>query len=92
MTLRIDVALGADPPTIVLSGRLSGAEVAELERTAAEAGLPLCIDLRQLVNADAEGRRSLCRQKGRGASLVGASPYIELLLESAGGLEREPVK
>jgi len=92
MTLRIDVALGADPPTIVLSGRLSAAEVAELERTAAEAGLPLRIDLGQLVNADAEGRRSLCRQKRRGACLVGASPYMELLLESAGGPEREPEK
>jgi len=66
MTLRIDVVAAEGPPTIVLSGRLSRAEVAEFERTVAETGLPLRIDLGQLVQADAEGRQSLCRQKRRG--------------------------
>jgi hypothetical protein len=83
MTLRIDVVPDADPPTVILHGRLSVAEVAEFERAAAEAGLPLRIELGQLIAADAEGWRSLCRQKRRGASLVGASPYVGLLLESA---------
>ena len=66
MTLRIEILTGANVRTIVLRGRLSAAETAELERTAADAGLPLRIDLGQL--------------KRSGASLVGASPYVGMLL------------
>jgi len=91
MTLRIDLLAGKGPATIALHGWLSAAEVAEFERTVAEAGLPLRIDLAQLAGADAEGRRCLWRQERRGASLTGASPYIGLLLErSAGAAEGEP--
>ena len=93
MTLRIDLLAGKRPATITLHGWLSAAEVAELERTVAEAGLPLRVDLAQLAGADAEGRRSLCRQKRRGVCLTGASPYIGLLLErSAAGAEDEREK
>jgi hypothetical protein len=93
MTLRIDLLAAEGASTIALHGWLSAAEVAEFERTVAEAGLPLRIDLSQLAGADAEGRLSLCRQERRGASLTGASPYIGLLLErSAGGAEGEPEK
>jgi hypothetical protein len=93
MTLRIDIPAGDGPSTIVLHGWLSAAEVAEFERTVAEAGLPLRVDLAQLAGADEEGRRSLWRQKRRGACLTGASPYIGLLLErSAGGAEDEREK
>jgi hypothetical protein len=93
MTLRIEHAASAGPATIELHGRLSAAEVAEFERTVAEAGLPLRIEMGQLVGADAEGLQSLRRQRGRGARLSGASPYIGLLLEgSAGGAEGEPEK
>ena len=92
MTLRIDVVAAGGAPTIVLSGWLSKAEVAEFERTVAETGLPLRIDLGQLVQADAEGRQSLCRQKRSGAVLVGASPYVGLLLDSADEAEREHEK
>ncbi len=88
MTLRIDVDAGAGSRTIVLHGRLSKAEVAEFERAVAEVGLPLRIDLGQLVATDAEGRLSLCRQKRRGACLVGASAYIGMLLESDEGPEK----
>ena len=59
MTLRIDVVAAEDPPTIVLSGWLSKAEVAEFER-----------------------------QKRSGA-VLGASPYVGLLLDSADEAERE---
>jgi len=93
MTLRIDLAVGAVPTTMVLQGRLSVAEVAVLEKTAAEAGLPLCLDLRQLLGADAEGLRALRRQRRRGARFTGVSPYMELLLEStAGEADGEPEK
>jgi hypothetical protein len=93
MTLRIDLLAGKGSATIKLHGWLSAAEVAEFERTVAEAGMPLRIDLAQLAGADAEGRRCLCWQERRGASLTGASPYIGLLLERcAGEAEGEPGK
>ena len=93
MTLRIELAVGSDPATMVLQGRLSVAEVAVLEETAAEAGLPLCLDLRQLLGADADGLRALRRQRRRGVCFTGASPYMELLLETTvWGAEGEPEK
>jgi hypothetical protein len=93
MTLRIDLAAGANPTTMVLQGRLSVAEVAEFEKTAAEAGFPLCLDLRQLLGADAEGLRALRRQRRRGAAFTDVSPYMKLLLEStAGEADGEPEK
>jgi hypothetical protein len=93
MTLRIDILPGPGPPTVRLIGRLSVAEVPELETTAAKAGLPLCIDLGQLAGADAAGVRALRLLRGSGASLTGASPYIGLLLEEPGGeAEGEPEK
>ena len=93
MTLRIDLAVDADPATMVLQGRLSVAEVAVFEKTATEAGLPLCLDLRQLLGADAEGLRALRRQRRHGVSFTGVSPYMELLLEStAGEADGEPEK
>jgi hypothetical protein len=93
MTLRIDLRAGTGPATIALHGWLSAAEVPEFERTVAEAGLPLRIDLAQLAGVDAEGRRALCRQERRGACLTGATPYIGLLLErSATGAEGSPEK
>jgi hypothetical protein len=93
MTLRIDLKAGTGPATIVLHGWLSRAEVREFERTVAEVGLPLRVDLGQLAGADAGGLRSLCRQRRRGARLTGASPYIGLLLErSAGDAEDESEK
>jgi hypothetical protein len=93
MTLRIDLAGGSDPATMVLQGRLSVAEVAVFEKTAAEAGLPLCLDLGQLLGADAEGLRALRRQQRRGALFTGVSPYMELLLEmTVWGAEDESEK
>jgi len=90
MTVRIDTAAGEGQPTIALHGWLSVAEVPEFERLVTEAGLPVRIDLTDLVEADVEGRRSLLRQQERGAHLVGASPYLRLLLESAARAESEP--
>jgi len=90
MTVRIDTAAGEGQPTIALHGWLSVAEVPEFERLVAEAGLPVRIDLTELVEADVEGRRSLLRQQERGAHLVGASPYLRLLLDRAARAESEP--
>jgi len=69
------------------------AEVPDLETTVAKVGLPLRIDVGQMAGADAAGLRALQRLRGRGACLIGASPYIGLLLEEpAGEAEGEPEK
>jgi len=85
MTLRIDYAAAAGSATIMLHGWLTVAEVPEFERTAAVAGRPLRIDVGQLVGADADGLRARRQQRGRGARLTGASPYIALLLGGPAG-------
>ena len=77
---------------MVLQGRLCVAEVAVLEKTAAEAGLPLSLDLRQLLGADADGLRALRRQRRRGVCFTGVSPYMELLETTVCGAEGEPEK
>jgi hypothetical protein len=80
MTLRIlenDTELGH---VISLHGWLTASEVGELERTVPASGVPV-IDLEHLAGADPEGLRALRRQQERGAHLVGATRYIELLLE-----------
>jgi hypothetical protein len=91
MTVRIDTATDVGQPTIVLHGWLSAAEVPEFERLVTEAGLPVRIDLTDLVEADLEGRRSLLRlRKRRGVHLVGASPHVRLLLRSTARADSEP--
>jgi hypothetical protein len=91
MAFRIVQEIDADETVIVLHGWLFENAVADLENTAAIAGLPLRIDLENLAGANADGVRALLRQQERGARLTGASPYIELLLNrTAGAAEGEP--
>ncbi len=85
MTLRIFAEAQDRRAVISLHGWLSVAEVSELERVAAEAQSPVTIDLAQLVGVDADGLQALRRQQERGARLVGASPFVELLLKQAAG-------
>ena len=83
MTLRIFQETKEREVVIALHGWLSAAEVAEVERLAAEQDRPLRVDLAQLAGVDAEGLRLLRRLRDRGARLTGASPFIELMLERA---------
>jgi hypothetical protein len=80
VTLHI-VCVPADGEALVeLHGRLSGPEIAEFQTACAAQGAPLRIGLENLSGASAEGILALKEQRARGARLVGASPYIELLL------------
>ena len=81
MTLRIVEATESHEPVIALHGWLSAAEVSEFERAAASGGRPPRIELGQLAGLDAAGARALRAQRERGALLIGASPYIALLIE-----------
>jgi hypothetical protein len=81
MTLRIvekNTELGTE---ISLHGWLTACEVPELERATPGAAGAVLIDLGQLAGADPAGLEALRRQQERGAQLVGATRYIELLLE-----------
>jgi hypothetical protein len=63
-----------------LEGWLEGEAVAELERVVNGGSGPLRLDLSELRSADTVGLAALRAQRASGAVIVGASPYIRLLL------------
>ena len=80
MTLQIVCARVEAEARIELHGRLAGPEIAEFRIACAAQKAPLRIDLENLSGASADGILALKEQRARGARLVRASPYIELLL------------
>ncbi|SRR6266436_2667566 len=76
------IACDSDPGTRVirLEGWLEGDTVAELERVINGGSGPLRLDLTELRSADTEGVDALRALRAAGASIVGAPPYIRLLL------------
>ncbi len=81
MTLRIFESSGGTGDTLALHGWLSAAEVSELERVGAAHGSPLTVDLAHLAGVDADGLQALVRLQAGGARLVGATPFVALLIE-----------
>jgi len=81
MTLRIMTTGSNLRATIKIDGRLTGEEGPELRRVCAGASGRPVIDLTDLQSADREGVRVLRALRAKGADLVGASPYIQLLLD-----------
>ena len=77
----IGVVTEVDRRIVRLAGRLSVAQVPELLTACAE-GLPIELDLTDLVSADVAGIEALQRVRRKGASLVGAPGYIQLKLDS----------
>jgi hypothetical protein len=83
MTLKVGVLDDAGPRTVALYGRL------DMESLAAFAGIVAGLspgarcDLTELKSADDVGLVVLAQLRDRGVELVGASPYLELLLEHA---------
>ena len=82
MTARIMTDTEPDASVIRIEGDLRVEEIEELDRVSGEAGRPLVLDLTNLGSADAEGLRALASLMKRGAELRGASPYIQMRLES----------
>lgn len=82
MTLRIGHDEKQPGAAVRLEGRLSSAELPELQRVIAGArgSRLLRIDVKQLMSADAEGLAVLKRLRDDGAVLEGASPYLRLAL------------
>jgi hypothetical protein len=80
MPVRLIVNTAQDLTVIRVDGRLAGDGVGELERTCSTARRPLVLDLAYLTTADDTGIVALRRLAVQGAHLVGASPYVTLLL------------
>ena len=85
LTLHIVCVRVEGEARIALHGRLSGPEIAEFQSACASEAPPIRIDLENLSGASPDGILALKEQRARGARLVGASPYIELLLSGRTG-------
>ena len=81
MQLRITKTTAGTVTALRIAGQLKGEGVAELEEACASVDGPVDLDLSQLITADAEGVRALNNLLARGARLVAASLYVELLLK-----------
>lgn len=68
--------------SVGLHGWLNEEVLGEFERECDPLGARAWLDLSQLVGADEAGLRALNRRAAAGIRLVGASPYIQLLLKS----------
>lgn len=68
--------------SVALHGWLNEEVLGEFERECEPLGNRAWLDLSQLVGADEAGLRALNRRAAAGIRLVGASPYIQLLLKS----------
>ena len=75
MTVRIGVT------TIKPAGRLLSADTAELMRVCEGCEVPVVIDLSDLTFADDEGAMVLRKLRAGGATLVGARPYVAMVLK-----------
>ena len=81
MTLRI-IPIGPGPPArMKLDGRLTGEAVLELRRVCEGVKGHLVLDLTDLQFADRQGVGVLRELRAQGTELIGASPYLRLLLD-----------
>jgi ABC-type transporter Mla MlaB component len=81
--LRITRQPAADHDTLLLEGKLSKELIEELQQALAQArqNAPITLDLSGLRFVDDEGAHFLRDCSRRGASLLGASPFVSALLD-----------
>jgi hypothetical protein len=80
MELRLSVTERAGSTTVQVDGRLTASGLSELERLVRGLEGPIVVDLSNLLSADDVGVAELRNLAGRGMKLIGASPYVSLLL------------
>ena len=91
LALRVTVKEAVDLTTIRVDGRLRDDGVPELEGACRTARRPLVLDLTYLMGSGDAGVALLRRLAGEGVHLLGASPYIALLLAGTPpGLSADP--
>ena len=82
MTVRIETSAEGTKTTVSVAGRLEERAVSEFVKTCLSVESELVLDLTHLRSADPAGIREIQKLVQGGADLRGASPYIELLLDS----------
>jgi hypothetical protein len=80
MAFRMIVSETPRLPRIQLAGRLGTGDVAHVGEACKEARRPLVLDLSHVTHATDAGVHLLWGLAREGARLVGASPYVKLLL------------
>jgi hypothetical protein len=81
MLLRIAEERLEEVTVMHVMGRLGGEAVAELSRACREAGGPVRLELSGLLSADEVGLCLLRSLRDSGTELIGASPFVQLLIE-----------
>ena len=92
MGFRLIASESANLTTIRVVGRLRDDAVAPLSDACGAAKRPLVLDLTELTGASEAGVLLLTRVREEGAHLLGASPYIRLLLERAATSPSPPAR
>jgi hypothetical protein len=82
MSVRITTIVNCRTTRLAIAGRLTQPDIAELHKACATARGTLTLEVSELLYADRAGVAELLRLVANGARLQGASPYIELLLQS----------
>jgi ABC-type transporter Mla MlaB component len=83
MTLRITPPGSGPSATLKIDGRLTSEEVAELRHACDRVEGRLILDLSGLQSADRQGVSVLQELRTKGAEFIGASTYLQLLLDRA---------
>ena len=83
MQLRIDITLEGPRTLVKVAGHLSGGASDRLTEACERIEGAFTLDLTELLSADDPGSRTLLQLQERGAELRGASPFVQLLLNSA---------
>ena len=91
MDHRIDIDANGTQTIIRIAGRLTSAAVAQLKEACDPFEVPFVIDLSNLFFADDDGINVITALADQGAQISGASPFVQLLLDSASRWESDAV-
>ena len=81
MDLRLTVTQEDSVAVIHVDGRLAAGNLSDLEPLVTAITGAVVIDLSNLISVDDAGVATLRSLAGRGARLIGVTPYVALLLE-----------
>jgi hypothetical protein len=85
MDIRIDHISEGSETIIRIAGRLSGTAIEQLKKVCDPIEDPFVIDLSYLLFADDKGIDAIRGMADNGAQVLGASPFVQLLLGNAPG-------
>ena len=86
MTLRIESLLRNEQSVFMLIGRITAAEVPQLQASIATARKPVALDLKEVRLVDVDAVRFLAEAEENGIELRHLPPYVRawILMEQAG--------